>query len=70
VSFAACPHAEVDSVKMQNRLEAAVDRLCKALGEVWVPAAPTPDAPVEPSMAWRMAMTEQINAQQHAHGRW
>jgi len=33
VSFAACPHAEVDSVKMQNRLEAAIDRLCKAIGD-------------------------------------
>ena len=46
VSFAACPHAEVDSVKMQNRLEAAVDRLCKALGGLRAPAAPTQTLPL------------------------
>ncbi len=69
VSFAACPHAEVDSVKMQNRLEAAVDRLCKALGEVFVPAAPI-EASAEPSRAWRMAMTEQQHQLQQPHGRW
>ena len=71
VSFAACPYAEVDSVKMQNRLEAAVDRLSKALDGLRAPTVPAPEeAPSEPSLAWRMFMTERLKAQLNARGRW
>ena len=68
VSFASCPNAEIDSVKTQNRLEAAIERLNKAIGEMPVPR-PAPKA-IEPTLAWRMAVAERFNSSLQPQGKW